>query len=147
MLTYINIQKNIELQEVDNYNYNDVLQKIQNAWNIIKIDLVWDYLNDNGLLSTFNINLDITDNNLMQMSDVNVKNKKIQSGLKTFFNKNKHLFDCNYFLTNEPYNKLKTIEGNKTYSDILTESLIFYTFYANDWISQLIFLIIILTNQ
>ena len=139
MLTSINIQKNIELQEVDNYNYNDVLQKIQNAWNIIKIDLVWDYLNDNGLLSTFNINLNITDNNLMQMSDVNVKNKKIQSGLKTFFNKNKHLFDCNYFLTNEPYNKLKTIEGNKTYSDILTESLIFYTFYANDWISQLNF--------
>lgn len=140
MLTYINIQKNIELQEVDNYSYNDVLQKIQNAWNIIKVDLVWDYLNDNGLLSTFNINLDITDNNLMQISDVNIKNKKIQSGLKKFFNNNKHLFECNYFLTNEPYNKLTT-EGNnnKSYADVLTDSLIFYTFYANDWISQLNF--------
>jgi hypothetical protein len=141
MLTHIDIQRNIRLQEVDNYNYNDILEKLQNAWNIIKVDLVWDYLNDNGLLSTFNINLDITDNNLMQISDVNTKNKKIQSGLKTFFNINKQLFNCNYFLTNEPYNKLKTTGGNnnKPYNDVLTESLINYTFYANDWISQLNF--------
>lgn len=142
MITNINIQKNIELQEVDNYNYNDIMAELQNAWNEIKVDLVWDYLYDNGLLSTFNINLDITDNNLMQISDVNVKNKKIQSGLKTFLNKNKYLFDCPYFLTNEPYNKLKITDDKnnvKSYSDILTNSLINYTFYANDWISQLNF--------
>jgi hypothetical protein len=129
----INITKNIRLQEVTNYNYNDIMRKMQNAWDIIKLDLVWDYLNDNGLLSTFNINLDITDNNLMQISDVNIKNKKIQSGLKKFFDNNKQLFDCNYFLTNEPYNKLNN------YIKSLTDSLINYTFYANDWISQLNF--------
>ncbi len=134
----INIKRNIRLQEVDNYNYNDVMEEIQNGWDIIKVDLVWDYLNDNGLLSTFNINLEITDNDLMQISDVNIKNKKIQSGLKTFFNKNKHLFDCNYFLTNEPYNSLNKF-NNKSYMDVLTEKLINYTFYANDWISQLNF--------
>ncbi len=141
MLTRISIQKNIRLQEVDNYSYEDILQKLQNAWNIIKVDLIWDYLSENGLLSTFNINLEITDNDLIQISDVNTKNKKIQSGLKKFFNNNKQLFDCNYFLTNEPYNKLKITDGynNKNYSQVLVESLINYTFYANDWISQLNF--------
>jgi hypothetical protein len=139
MISALSLKKNIKLQEVRNYNYNDIMEKIQNGWDIIKLDLVWDYLNDNGLLSNFNINLELTDNNLIQISDVNIKNKKIQNGLKLFFEKNKHLFDCNYFLTNEPYNKLKITEGNKNYSRVLAEDLINYTFYANDWISQLNF--------
>ncbi len=132
----MNIQKNIKIQEVDNYDYNEIIQKIQNAWDIIKIDLIWDYLNDNGLLSEFNVNLQITDNNLIQISDVNLKNKKIQNGLRKFFEENSRLFDCNYFLTNQPYNKLNS---NKPYSRVLVEELINYTFYANDWISQLNF--------
>ena len=132
----MNIRKNIQIQEIRNYNYNEIMQQIQNAWDIIKFDLIWDYLNDNGLLSEFNINLEITDNNLLQISDVNIKNKKIQNGLKRFFEENSKLFDCNYFLTNKPYNKL-TI--GKPYSRVLAEELINYTFYANDWISQLNF--------
>jgi hypothetical protein len=138
ILKTLDIRRNIRIQEVDNYNFNNVMEEIQNGWDIIKVDLVWDYLNENGLLSTFNINLEITDNDLMQISDVNIKNKKIQNGLKKFFQNNKHLFDCNYFLTNEPYNKLKKNTGNG-YMDILTEKLINYTFYANDWVSQLNF--------
>jgi hypothetical protein len=133
VISNLNINKNIRLQEVNNYNYNEIMDKMQKAWDIIKLNLVWDYLNDNGLLSTFNINLELTDNNLMQTSDVNLKNKKIQSGLKKFFDKNKQLFDCNYFLTNEPYKNLNN------YMKSITESLINYTFYANDWISQLNF--------
>ncbi len=141
IIKILDIRRNIKLQEVTNYDYNTVMEQMQNGWNKIKTDLVWDYLSENGLLSTFNINLEITDNDLIQISDVNIKNKKIQSGLKKFFQKNKHLFDCNYFLTNEPYNSLQTANrnNNKSYMDVLVEKLINYTFYANDWISQLNF--------
>ena len=138
IVSMLNLTKNIKLQEVSDYNYDDIMEKMQNGWDIIKLDLVWNYLNENGLLSTFNINLEMTDNNLMNISDVNIKNKKIQSLLKKFFDNNKQLFDCNYFLTNEPYNLLKEF-NNKNYSKVLYESLINYTFYANDWISQLNF--------
>lgn len=133
----MNIRKNIRMQEIDNYSYRTVMIHIQNAWDMIKFDIIWDYLSENGLLSEFNINLEITNNNLMQINDVNLKNKKIQKGLNEFFNNNKKLFDCNYFLTNQPYNKL--INNGKNYSKTLVEELINYTFYANDWISQLNF--------
>jgi hypothetical protein len=133
----MNIRKNIKIQEIKDYNYDEIMDKMQKAWDIVKLDLVWEYLNDNGLLSYFNINLELTDNNLLQISDVNIKNKKIQNGLRVFFENNKQLFDCNYFLTNEPYNKL--INNGKSYNKIITDELINYTFYANDWISQLSF--------
>jgi len=130
-IQWLNIKKNIKIQEIDNYDYNDILIKIGNAWNKIKVDLVWEYLNDNGLLSYFNINLELTDTKTFISTDTNEKNRMIKRRLKTFFNENKEIFNCNYFMTNKPY--------NNNYIKLLTESLVFYTFYANDWISQLNF--------
>jgi hypothetical protein len=134
----INIRKNIQLQEVNNYNYTDILNRITNGWLDINIDLVWDYLSENGLLSEFNINLELTDDTQLQSSDMNVKNRLIQKRLKLYIDNNKQLFESNYFLTNKPYNKLEKY-GNSNYLSFLTGSTNFYTFYANDWISQLNF--------
>jgi hypothetical protein len=119
------------------------MNNIQSGWNQIKIDLVWDYMNENGLLSSFNINLELTDNDKLMVSDINLKNKKIQERLKQFFINNSDLLKCNYFMTNKPYNELRKFNMNNinnfSYIDLLTEKMIHYTFYANDWISQLNF--------
>ncbi len=134
---WLNIKRNIEIQEqsTDINVYRETMILLQNAWNSIKYDLPWEYLYDNGLLSEFNINFDLTDNNLLS-NDTNIKNQMIKSNLKIFFNNNPQLFTANYFLTNKPYNEL-TKYDNKTYIDKLTSEIVFYTFYANDWISQI----------
>ncbi len=136
-IRWLNIKKNIEIQEQSNdYDtYNKTMILLQNAWNFIKNDLAWDYLSDNGLLSEFNINFNLTDNKILS-NDTNIKNNMIKRNLKEFFNNNPQLFTANYFLTNRPYNELKEY-NNKKYIDKLTSELIFYTFYANDWMSQI----------
>jgi hypothetical protein len=136
------IPKNIEFQEGGRtFDYDKILSNIGNCWNSVKYDLVWDYLNDNGLLSTFNTSqqgADITDESTLMNVDTYMKTKTIQSKLKLYLKFNKELFNCNYFLTNKPYNMLKKF-NNKSYIENLTESITSYTMYANDWISQLNF--------
>ncbi len=139
--SWLNIRKNIKYQEKDNYNYNTIINNITNAWEDIKIKLVWDYLHHNGIISHFNINFQLTDNSTIMASDNNSKNKEKQQRLKIFLEKNKKLLDMNYFMTNEPYNELKEYinAGIDKYDKLLVNQLMFYTFYANDWISQLNF--------
>ncbi len=135
-IKWLNIYRNIKLQENGFYNYTQIMNDMESAWNQIKVDLVWEYLNENGLLSEFNLDqLDLTTQTIL---DTNAHNKMIQTKLRNYLEKNKQYFKCNYFMTNKPYNELKT-NSNKSYLDILTESMVFYTFYANDWISQLNF--------
>ena len=135
-LSWINIRNNIALQENDNdiNIYNNTLKLLSNAWNKIKIDLPWEYLSENGLLSEFNINFELTDNSYLN-NDTNIRNKLIKQNLKKYFNDNPQLFTANYFLTNRPYNELKS--NNKSYIDKLTSEMVFYTYYANDWLSQI----------
>lgn len=117
------LKRNIRLQEGTSANYNEIMSNIINGWNEIKIDLVWEYLHFNGLLSEFRINL-----------EPNNRNK-----LNQYFTNNKKIFDANYFMTNEPYNNLE-IDKLK-YWDILIDSTKseYITFYANNWLSQLNF--------
>ncbi len=139
---WLPLPNNIKHQEGKRkYDYDTIISNIEACWNNIKYDLVWDYLNDNGLLSTFNTSADgadITDESTLMNVETEMKTKSIQNKLKLFFKSNKELFNCNYFLTNKPYNMLKKI-SNKTYIENLTESITSYTMYANDWISQLNF--------
>ena len=135
--SWIRIRNNLTRQE-GTTNINNVMNNISNAWNIIKYDLVWEYLNDNGLLSKFNINLEVTDESYIITSDTNEEKKLIKGRLKKFFKNNMNMFDCNYYLTNKPYKELKKY-GRFTYDEILTEAMVHYTFYANDWVSQLNF--------
>lgn len=135
---WLQIKNNIQIQEVDNYNLQNIMNRMEKAWNHIKVNIVWDYLSENGLLSVFNINMDLTDNNSFVTTDTNQKNAMIKRTLKRFLQANQSLFDCNYFLTNEPYNMLKKYNNN-SYDKVLTEAMEHYTFYANDWVSQLSF--------
>jgi hypothetical protein len=122
-IKWLRISENIKLQEGDNdFNLINILKNIEMGWNKIKYSLVWDYLNDNGLLSEFNINLDLTDDKSLLTLDENTKIKIIQNRLKRYLLANPKLFDCNYFLTNEPYNKLRTF-NKKTYLESLTEKI------------------------
>jgi len=134
---WIRIRQNLIRQE-GTTNIGNVMNNISNAWNTIKYDLVWEYLNDNGLLSKFNINLEVTDESYIITSDTNEEKKLIKGRLKKFFKNNMNMFDCNYYLTNKPYKELKKY-GRFTYDEILTEAMVHYTFYANDWVSQLNF--------
>ena len=135
---WIRIRQNLIRQEGSDININNIMARISDAWNIIKYDLVWEYLNENGLLSKFNINLEVTDESYLVTSDTNEEKKLIKGRLKKFFKNNMNMFDCNYYLTNKPYKELKKY-GRFTYDEILTEAMVHYTFYANDWISQLNF--------
>lgn len=139
---WLPLPRNIKYQEGENnFDYDNILENIELCWNSIKYDIVWDYLNDNGLLSIFNTSIDgadLTDESSLVNVDTNMKTKSIQNKLKMFLKNNKDLMNCNYFLTNKPYNMLKQF-NNKTYIENLTESITSYTMYANDWISQLNF--------
>jgi len=71
------------------------------------------------------------------------KDKRI-SDLKIYFDNNPKLFNENYFMTNKSYNDLKNQDKknlNKLieYKDMIIKELKHYTFYANDWMSQLNF--------
>lgn len=130
---WINIKNNIKLQEGDNYistMYNDTINKINNGWNQIKIELVWEYLRYNGLLTQFRVNT---------IDTYHQKDK-----LKEYFDANKNIFDENYFMTNDTYNNLTIYDKDEPdekikFSKLLTKKLSNYLFYANDWISLLNF--------
>jgi hypothetical protein len=137
----INLRNNIIYQEQDNKNidFSNIRNNIINGWNKINYYLVWNYLSYNGLLSEFKVMLELTDNSLLP-SNTKEKRKHIQYKLKKYFDKNKDIFKSNYYLTNDNYFNLnKYINSNKNnyYYNSLTKNLVHYTFYGNDYISQL----------
>ena len=135
---WIIIRNNLIKQEGANVNITNMMTQISNGWNHIKYELIWDYLDINGLLSNFNINLELTDESYLVTSDMNEERRLIRGRLKQFFKQNIKMFDCNYYITNKPYKELKRY-GKFNYDEILTQVMNHYTFYANDWISQLSF--------
>ena len=139
---WLKITNNINIQEGDNdKDMNQIMNNIANGWNKIKKFLVWDYLTYNGLLSEFKVNLDITDQTQLPI-DTNIKKKVIWKRLEEKINKKNYLEKAHYFLTNEPYKELQkfhNIQNEKSYFEALTSELLYYSFYAMDWISQINF--------
>ena len=132
-INWINIKKNIQIQEGTFENYDNILIKIKKSWNLIKKELIWDYLRYNGLLSHFRVSINAISNNILK------------DRLKNYFTENKTIFDENYFMTNDSYNKLHIYDKDKLNNKILFSELLLkkdsnnYLFYANDWISLLNF--------
>ena len=132
-INWINIKQNIEIQEGTRKNYNDILAKIKIGWNLIKIELIWNYLCYNGLLSHFRVNINASSNSILK------------DRLQIYFNENKNCFDENYFMTNDPYNKLNIYDADELTKTILYSKQLLkkdsnnYLFYANDWVSLLNF--------
>ncbi len=131
---WLNIPNNIKIQEGGNNNkYKEIIEKINNGWEQIKIDLVWEYLKYNGLLTQFRVNTD------SGFSDAVRKEK-----LSIYFDANKKIFDENYFMTNDTYNNLSIYDKDEPdekikFSKLLTKKVTNYLFYANDWVSVLNF--------
>ena len=137
-VAFLKIRNNIRLQEGTEDNYKIILNEIKNGWNEIKIILIWDYLSYNGLLSEYRVNL-------------SPKDKRI-SDLKIYFNNNPELFNANYFMSNSSYDSLINQDKNNLknfikYKDMIIKELKFYTFYANDWMSQLNFFTHFISQQ
>ena len=142
--SWVRINKNIERQEVNNYNYNEIITNINTGWQKIKVEFIWDFLQENGLLSNFQVNLELTDSKNLP-KNTNNKKKEQHKRLEKYFEKNKKIFESYYFLTNTKYSKLEKFSktnnrlDDKEYKKALTKDFLFYTFYAMDWISQINF--------
>ena len=112
---------------------------ILNEWNTIKLDLIFDILTKNGLLSQFDIDLDITDKSTYFPFSSNEIRKRLGKKLK----KNKIFEEAYYYLTNDKYKNLPKIRTSKkeevTYFKLLEDDQNWYSFYAMDWLAQINF--------
>ena len=115
------------------------------------VNIIFDVLATNGVLSEFIPESEITDQSRMpreylaKTSYIKKKMKKLvlsEEQIKNKWNK------CHYFLTNEPYGDLEKIrytkKGNYHVKDYLTHLAdeapgFWYTAYGMDWISQIAF--------
>ena len=146
--SWLNLQNNLkkEFNIDDDIQYDQKMNEIITNWNKIKLDLIFEILTKNGLLSEFNVVLDITDKNNYE--------KKIQSKseiykkMETRMKENKKWKQAYYYLTNKQYSKLTKIcwENEKTkikddyfYFDLFSKDQSWYSFYAMDWLSQINF--------
>ena len=150
----IKLDRNIKYQG-DGDNLINTLILIKSGWSKINKYIIWNYLSYNGLLSEFKVMLELTDNSQLPLRTKD-KIAMIQKRLYDLFNKNKKWFTANYFLTNNNYNNLNkyivdkdkkkiyykdSIVGRtknaKLKGDLNIFNLKHYTFYGNDYISQL----------
>ena len=150
----VRLNRNIYYQG-DGDNIVETLNMIKSGWKKINKYIVWLYLSYNGLLSEFKVMLELTDNSLLP-SKTKDKRSMIQKRLYNIFDKNKQWFNANYFLTNDNYYNLNkhivdknnskiyyrdSIVGRtnntKLKGDLGFYNLIHYTFYGNDYVSQL----------
>jgi hypothetical protein len=146
--TWLNLRNNLkrEFNINNDIQYNEKMDNINSDWNKIKLDLIFEILTKNGLLSEFNVVLDITDKN-NYMKSISVKSqiyKKMESRMK----KNEKWKLAYYYLTNQQYSKLPKLswENEKTkvkkdyfYFELFSKDQNWYSFYAMDWISQINF--------
>ena len=145
---WLNLRNNLkkEFNINDNIQYTQKMNDIFLDWNKIKLDLIFEILTKNGLLSEFNVVLDITDKN-NYMKSIQFKPqiyKKMEKRMKD----NKKWEQAYYYLTNNQYSKLTKLswENEKTkvkddyfYFDLFSKDQNWYSFYAMDWLSQINF--------
>lgn len=82
---WLKLRENIKRQG-DN-NYNIVINNILSDFSEINIKLVWDYLNENGILSRFTVNQELTNDKYLP-GNINNKRNKIKRILKEYFDPN-----------------------------------------------------------
>lgn len=144
--TWLNLHKNLkkEFNINNDIEYKKKMDTIISDWNNIKLDLIFEILTKNGILSEFNVVLDITDKNNY------IKNKpvisQIYQKIKTRMKENKKWEEAYYYLTNKQYSKLPKIRlenendnDDYLYFDLFSKNQVWYSFYAMDWLSQINF--------
>ena len=146
--SWLNLRSNLrkEFNINDNIQYTQKIKEIFSDWNKIKLDLIFEILTKNGLLSEFNVVLDITDKN-NYMKSIQFK-PQIYKKMETRMKENKKWEQAYYYLTNKQYSKLTKLswENEKTkvkddyfYFDLFSKDQNWYSFYAMDWLSQINF--------
>ena len=157
--TWLNLSKNLkkELNIYDDNNdikYKKKMDTIISHWDEIKLDLIFEILTKNGILSEFNVVLDITDKN-NYIKNKTIKSQKYQK-MKLRMEENKKWEQAYYYLTNNQYSKLPKIrlenkdssklqknqlEKNEdnSYFDLFSTEQDWYSIYAMDWITQINF--------
>ena len=142
-LTY-NLKK--EFNIIDDEKYKKKMEEINKNWNEIKLDLVFEILTKNGILSEFDVALDITDKNNYDSS----RSSRVQTlkKMEKRMDNNKKWKNAYYYLTNNKYENLEKtlLEDTKThvkkdhdYFDLFSKNQLWYSFYAMDWLSQINF--------
>jgi len=122
---WINLGNNLKLEN-PNIDYNTRLKEIYEDFNKNKNEFVWKYLVYNGILSDFKINL---------LSSKDEIKKYIKKELNKEDYKNSY-----YYLTNKQYKDHKIITETEeiTYlKSLQSPKMLWYSFYAMDWISQI----------
>ena len=146
--TWLNLHKNLEkeLKIFKDVDYNTKINEIKTDWDKIKLEIVFEILTKNGILSEFNVVLDITDKSTYK-SSISVKTQLYEK-MKDRMNKNKQWVDAYYYLTNNQYKDLekirwdnpkKNIKEDVSYFDLFSKDQSWYAFYAMDWLSQINF--------
>ena len=148
--SWINIQNNLKKQFLYKntiYDYKIELIKIVNAFKYALIFIIFEELIFNGLLSSFMLNLEITNNNTKTLL-IN-KNEWLNEWLDEWLDE---WLESHYFLTNDLYKNLPNIrverekiinENDKyierSYLDVIFSEQKWMLYYALDWISQINF--------
>lgn len=79
---WLNLRENIKRQ--GDLNYNTTINNILLDFSNINIKLVWDYLSENGILSRFTVNQELTNDKYLP-GNINNKRNKIKRILKDYF--------------------------------------------------------------
>jgi hypothetical protein len=138
---WINLKNNLKIEaNILPIQYNNVMkEKLTNFYDN-KDKLIWEYLVYNGILTDFKINLAMTDSTKYKSN----KNNHIKKTLKATLATNEY-DNAYYFLTNKKYkdHKFRTHkdEAFATETSFLKNisEMLWYSFYAMDWIVQINF--------
>jgi hypothetical protein len=150
---WINLNRNLRRQFLGNPYPPNMIDSITAAFRLAHVILVFEELTSNGLLNTFQINKEIT-NNLLLPQESTLKKKETKRLLKELFNDNKkEWLESYYYLTNKKIKDMPPIRVEKktnninnkdkykeiSYFDLIVEEQSWPLYYAMDWISQISF--------
>jgi len=142
---WLNLRNNIR-NEYGNVDYNTKISEIYSDWTEIIVDLIFEILIKNGLLSQFEVDLNITDKKTYLTSEQFKPQimKKMEKKVKS----NPQWKEAYYYLTNDQFKNLPNMryQNEKTkkmedlfYFELFSKDQNWYSFYAMDWLSQINF--------
>jgi uncharacterized protein (DUF1330 family) len=136
--------KNNIIKEYGTVDYKTTVNGIYNEWSSIKIDLIFEILIKNGLLTDFQVDLDISDKKSYLTSEQFKPQilKKMEKKVKS----NPDWKEAYYYLTNDKYKNLPKLRYQNEkikrmedlfYFELFSKDQNWYSFYAMDWLSQI----------
>jgi hypothetical protein len=140
---WFNISRNISREYPELRNNNIKIQEIQTeiykVWDNIKLDIIFEILITNGLLSKFEVDLELTSKKNKREDLRRIFGEKLKKNKKDWN-------EAYYYLNNKQIKTFKPIKYTKRdvkmeddYLTYLSKESSWYNFYAVDWFSQINF--------